>query len=395
MYHPPRMLQRSLFLAAILTGACAPDRTAVLIEVSSTDLAVPDDLDGLTFHAVSQYGSTVERSFSITETWPHSLTIVPLERERQGFLRVEVTGTRGGAFVVRRVVETTIEEGTTKRVLVELPGSCRGVVCADGIDCRGGACGGAADAGRPAAGAEAGIVLDAGEDGGIAPDAGDAGEALDAGPLDSGAFDSAVDAGSDSGARDGGIDAPVGFDGGPRPAGALIINEVDYDQPSADTAEYIEIRNVSSASIDLRPYTLYFLDGSSSPAAIYAMQELSGTLEPGQYLVVGAMTVIASVPPTARTQLLSSPIQNGPDGLALWDRAGASLVDSLSYGAAITMATIEGRTVSLVHGMASSARDSSSAVRTVCRSPDSADTGNDSVDWATCGTPTPGGANVP
>ena len=28
--------------------------------------------------------------------------------------------------------------------------------------------------------------------------------------------------------------------------GELVINEIDYDQPSTDTAEYLEIKNVSA-----------------------------------------------------------------------------------------------------------------------------------------------------
>jgi hypothetical protein len=33
----------------------------------------------------------------------------------------------------------------------------------------------------------------------------------------------------------------------------LVINEVDYDQPSTDTAEFLELKNVSAAAIDLDP----------------------------------------------------------------------------------------------------------------------------------------------
>ena len=32
----------------------------------------------------------------------------------------------------------------------------------------------------------------------------------------------------------------------------IVINEVDYDQPSTDTAEYIEIKNVGAGTADLR-----------------------------------------------------------------------------------------------------------------------------------------------
>ena len=33
----------------------------------------------------------------------------------------------------------------------------------------------------------------------------------------------------------------------------LVINEIDYDQPSTDTAEYLEIKNVTEQAIDLDP----------------------------------------------------------------------------------------------------------------------------------------------
>ena len=61
----------------------------------------------------------------------------------------------------------------------------------------------------------------------------------------------------------------------------LVINEVDYDQPGTDTAEFVEIKNVSVAAINLDAYQLRFVNGaerndlpdrrparpSSSPAA--------------------------------------------------------------------------------------------------------------------------------
>ena len=34
---------------------------------------------------------------------------------------------------------------------------------------------------------------------------------------------------------------------------SLVINEVDYDQPSTDEAEFLELRNVSASAIDLGP----------------------------------------------------------------------------------------------------------------------------------------------
>ena len=44
---------------------------------------------------------------------------------------------------------------------------------------------------------------------------------------------------------------------------ALIINEVDYDQPGSDTAEFIELYNSGPTSIDLNGYTLDLVNGSN------------------------------------------------------------------------------------------------------------------------------------
>ena len=44
----------------------------------------------------------------------------------------------------------------------------------------------------------------------------------------------------------------------------LVINEVDYDQPSTDSAEFLEIKNVSTGAINLDPYQLRFVNGSNN-----------------------------------------------------------------------------------------------------------------------------------
>ena len=42
----------------------------------------------------------------------------------------------------------------------------------------------------------------------------------------------------------------------------LVINEIDYDQPSTDTAEFIEIRNNGSSPVDLAGWTLELVNGN-------------------------------------------------------------------------------------------------------------------------------------
>ena len=69
----------------------------------------------------------------------------------------------------------------------------------------------------------------------------------------------------------------------------LVINEVDYDQPSTDTAEFLELKNVSSAAINLDPYSLEFVNGNAGGAAVYRTFELPEVaLAAGDYYVVCA-----------------------------------------------------------------------------------------------------------
>ena len=43
----------------------------------------------------------------------------------------------------------------------------------------------------------------------------------------------------------------------------LVVNEVDYNNPSTDTAEFLEIKNVATSAINLNPYTLRFVNGAN------------------------------------------------------------------------------------------------------------------------------------
>jgi hypothetical protein len=50
----------------------------------------------------------------------------------------------------------------------------------------------------------------------------------------------------------------------PAPAASttLVINEIDYDQPSTDTAEFLEISNISTAPVNLNGSTVELVNGS-------------------------------------------------------------------------------------------------------------------------------------
>jgi hypothetical protein len=179
------------------------------------------------------------------------------------------------------------------------------------------------------------------------------------------------------------------------PAGSLVLNEVDYDQVGADDREFVEIFNPGGLPVDLAGVAVVLVNGADGSE--YARIDLSpaGTLPAGGYLVVGAPLV--SVPPPAMKLELpgGGVMQNGPDGIALVDAAGAAVFDAFSYEGEITAAAIAGfpATVSLVEGQAFAGADSNSETRALGRNPNGIDTDDAALDWATTGTLSPGTAN--
>ena len=170
-----------IVLAASLM-ACAAKPTALVIEIRSTTLTVPDDIDVLQLRVVgADSGGMVDQTFSLSESWPQTATIRPGASNDEA-VTLTVTGRKsaaGGAptFVVRRVVESAFLPGETRVVAVDLEADCRDIECADGVDCLAGGCVGGTDAG-----------LDSSVDTGVLDSA-----------VDTGALDSAVDSGLDAG----------------------------------------------------------------------------------------------------------------------------------------------------------------------------------------------------
>ena len=162
------------------------------------------------------------------------------------------------------------------------------------------------------------------------------------------------------------------------PACNPVINEVDYDQPGADDAEFVELYNPCSEPIDLGNYTLIFVNGSngttynSSPVALPSV-----TLNPGDYFVV--CTSSNTVTPTCDFQPSSvSSIQNGePDAIAL--NFGGTQVDALSYGGSVPGFT---------EGTGAMDEPSNAAGIGLSRFPDGSDTNNNAADFGLfCATP--------
>jgi hypothetical protein len=176
----------------------------------------------------------------------------------------------------------------------------------------------------------------------------------------------------------------------------LRLNELDYDQPSFDTDEFVEIVNVGSERYRLRHVALVFVNGSTSTE--YRRVPLSGRLGPSRRLVVATSSV--PVDSSARVVLLPlarDNVQNGsPDGVVLVDTASGVVLDALSYEGSIDNATIDGvpGTFSMVEGHPVTEADDGVMAGSLCRLPDRTDSGDDDADWTTC-TPTPGTENMP
>jgi hypothetical protein len=162
----------------------------------------------------------------------------------------------------------------------------------------------------------------------------------------------------------------------PPAARRLVINEIDYDQVGADSGGFVEIYNRADTDADLDGIALVLVDGGTGTE--YLRRALSGTLVAGAYLVVDVDA------------------QNGPDGAALIDTAGGTLLDALSYEGAIEVATIGSQTYNLVEGtqLPVSVADSTTTVGALARIPNGRDTNDAAGDWSFTTTITRGEANV-
>ncbi len=168
-------------------------------------------------------------------------------------------------------------------------------------------------------------------------------------------------------------------------AGALVINEVDYDQPSTDLSEYLELKNNGSTALQLSGYSVVMVNAAASggPAAYRTFNLPAVSLAAGDYYVIcanNANTPNCDLDVTPEQDL----IQNGaPDAIILKNPGGAT-IDALSYEGD-TPGFTEGSGVGLVD-------DGSSATAGISRCPDGADTNQNNVDFKSA-TNTPGASN--
>ncbi len=107
------------------------------------------------------------------------------------------------------------------------------------------------------------------------------------------------------------------FGSGEMSGPSLVINEVDADTPGADIAEFVEIYNAGDADATLDGHVIVFFNGNGDSS--YGAFDLTGTLAPGEYYVLGNPGV-ANVNQTFDPGS-SGFLQNGADAVALYTGA--------------------------------------------------------------------------
>lgn len=162
---------------------------------------------------------------------------------------------------------------------------------------------------------------------------------------------------------------------------AIIINEVDYDQPGADTAEFIELFNNSDTNMSLDGYHLELVNGSNG--SVYRSIDLSGFgLNAFAYFVICDDASLVMNCDFDFTNA-SGWIQNGaPDAVALLN--GSTMIDAMSY---------EGELLSYTEGNATLLADSNSIIASLSRIPNGFDSNDNLADFQ-LGCITPGSANI-
>jgi hypothetical protein len=180
------------------------------------------------------------------------------------------------------------------------------------------------------------------------------------------------------------------------PTTHLVINEIDYDQPGTDMAEFVEIHNPTGAAIALDGLALVLFNGDTDIE--YARVVLSGSLAAGAYAVVAPTGFAVPAGVTLFTFAgATNQLQNGaPDAVAIVDTAGPTFVDFLAYEGANDMVRfMADPTIFTVPEGATSpgVTDPSDSDGSLARNPNACDRDMPAMDWALDTTPSPGVAN--
>jgi hypothetical protein len=162
---------------------------------------------------------------------------------------------------------------------------------------------------------------------------------------------------------------------------SVVINEIDYDQPGTDTAEFIELFNSGTSAVALSNYSIALINGTNSTS--YRTIDLSGfSIDANSYFVMcGDASLVANCNYSFTS--INSWVQNGaPDAVALYENA--TLLDSLSY---------EGLLSGFTEGDILSVSDSNTETMSISRLPNGFDSNNNNIDFQ-LGCITPGSSNI-
>jgi len=162
---------------------------------------------------------------------------------------------------------------------------------------------------------------------------------------------------------------------------AIVINEIDYDQPGSDTAEFIEIYNSGSASVSLDSFSIDLINGNNGSS--YRIIDLTGFSinASGYFVICGDASQVVNCDYSFTAS--SSWLQNGaPDAVALLEND--NIIDSLAY---------EGSLSPYTEGDALDLADSNADIFSLSRLQDGIDSDNNLLDFQQ-GCITPGSANI-
>jgi hypothetical protein len=161
------------------------------------------------------------------------------------------------------------------------------------------------------------------------------------------------------------------------PLPAVVINEVDYDNPGTDSQEFIELRNNDAVPWNLFNYKVQLVNGSGT--AVYQTYTLpSVSLAPGDFYV---LCQVSSTVPNCDLAVIpdnapNGTVQNGsPDAVALRDQ-NDNLIDVISYEGTTGAPYNEGGGTTLADVNAAG-----STTVSIGRVPDGQDTNNNTADW--------------
>jgi hypothetical protein len=125
-------------------------------------------------------------------------------------------------------------------------------------------------------------------------------------------------------------------DGPPPPAPTLVISELDYDQPSADDREFVELYNYGSAPASCTGLELVLVNGGAAggPAEYHRQALTCTTIAAGGFHLIGDAAFLDVVSCPSKEPLDDPPgrFENGEeDVVALWFAPAGVWVDQVAY----------------------------------------------------------------